>query len=66
MGVLMWHPGTDGTFEAPDEAVDHYRRAGWIRADERADMEAAQQAAQQAAADEAAGGKAAAKTPKTG
>ena len=37
MSVLMWHPGTQATFEAPDDAVPHYRQSGWLLASERSD-----------------------------
>ena len=40
MSVAMWHPGTDGVFEAPDDAVAQYRQSGWLRLDERDDHEA--------------------------
>ena len=40
MSTVMWHPETGGTFEAPDEAVAHYRQSGWLRLDEREDHEA--------------------------
>jgi hypothetical protein len=59
MGVQMWHPETGGTFEAPDDAVPHYRQSGWLRLDERDEHEA--RAAERAAAAQAAPAKKTAK-----
>lgn len=33
--TLMWHPGTDATFDAPDSAVPIHRQSGWLLATER-------------------------------
>lgn len=38
--TLMWHPGTDATFDAPDSAVPIHRQSGWLLASERADHKA--------------------------
>jgi hypothetical protein len=51
MAALMWHPVTGGVFDAPDEAVPHYRQSGWLLAAEREEHE--QRAAERAALEEA-------------
>ena len=33
--TLMWHPGTDMMFDAPDSAVPIHRQSGWLLASER-------------------------------
>lgn len=52
MSTLMWHPVTDGTFEAPDSAVAQYLQSGWLPAAERGEYE--RRAAERAAAEQEA------------
>jgi hypothetical protein len=49
--ALMWHPVTGGVFDAPDDAVPHYRQSGWLLAAEREEHE--RRAAQRAAVEKA-------------
>lgn len=35
--VSMEHPGTGGKFDAPERAVKHYERAGWVVVEDQAD-----------------------------
>lgn len=58
--VTIYHPGTEGMAQVPEESLPHWRQSGWLTLDEHNANQAAAAEREQEAA-KAAGSKTAAK-----